>query len=277
MSVSLDRCAVPRPRGEIGGEPVPERVELAGVSFDNLTEAVVIERIFADIGAGAGGSVVTPNIDILRAVSRSADLKRLVSQTSLVVADGMPLLWAARLRSQPLAGQVAGSNLIFSVSAVAARRDASIFLLGGSPGVAAQAGRALQKRFPGLVVAGSSCPPMGFEQDPAELAALRSEVQAAKPDIVFCGLGFPKQERLAQDLRAVLPSAWFIGCGGALSFAAGRVPRAPRWMQRSGLEWVHRLALEPRRLFRRYIVDDLPFALLLLMRSALPTRRRAGA
>lgn len=254
----------------------PAEVNLLGVRFDNLTEDEVVQRIIAGIAAGAGGSVVTPNVDIMRAVSRRADLHALVRSATLVVADGMPLLWAARLRAQPLVARVAGSSLIFSVSAAAARAGVSIFLLGGAPGIAARAGESLRVRFPGLQIAGSSCPPLGFDRDPAALATLQAELEAARPDIVFCGLGFPKQELLAGSMRDALPGAWFIGCGAALAFAAGQVPRAPQWMQRSGLEWVHRLLLEPRRLFRRYIMHDLPFAILLLARCAVPPRRRRG-
>lgn len=244
------------------------RVDLLGVGFDNLSEDEVIEHILASVAVGRGGSVLTPNIDILRAVTRDDELRQLTSAATLVVADGVPLLWAARLAARPLAGQVAGSSLIFSLSEAAARRGASIFLLGGAPGVAVAAGKALQEKFPGLEVAGVSCPARGFESDPAQLLALSAEVEAARPNIVFCGLGFPKQERVSAALAPALPGAWFIGCGAAITFAAGHIPRAPRWMQRSGLEWVHRLSREPRRLFKRYIIDDLPFALVLMVRSA---------
>jgi N-acetylglucosaminyldiphosphoundecaprenol N-acetyl-beta-D-mannosaminyltransferase len=171
---------------------------------------------------------------------------------------------------------VAGASLIFSLSEAAARHGLSIFLLGGEPGVADSAGRALQARFPGLVVAGTSCPPVGFEADPEVVGALVAEVAAARPDIVFCCLGFPKQERLAETLRAAMRSTWFVGCGAAVAFAAGAVPRAPRWMQRAGLEWVHRLLREPKRMFRRYIVHDLPFALLLIARCATGALRRTA-
>jgi len=247
------------------------------VRFDNLTEGDAVRRIMAGVTAEVGGTVVTPNVDILRTLTRRADLRELVRSATLVLADGIPLLWAARLGGKPLVARVAGSSLIYSVSAAAAREGASIFLLGGAPGIAALAGESLQARFPGLQVAGSNCPPLGFDRDPAALATLQAELEAAQPDIVFCGLGFPKQELLAGSLRDALPGAWFIGCGAALAFAAGQVRRAPRWMQRSGLEWVHRLVLEPRRLFRRYIVHDLPFAILLLARCAVPPRRRRGA
>ncbi|MGB9377713.1 MAG: WecB/TagA/CpsF family glycosyltransferase [Mycobacteriales bacterium] len=272
------------PGGESAARPAPtqglgrqSRVRLRGVGFDSLTEDEVSEHVVTSAAAGVGGTVVTPNIDILRLASRDDDLRRLVDGSSLVVADGVPLLWAARLAGEALAGQVAGSSLIFSLSQAAARRGVSIFLLGGAPGVAEKAGAALQVKYPGLRVAGVNCPPLGFESDPALIDAVRAAVTAAGPGIVFCGLGFPKQERLAAALAPAVPGTWFIGCGAAITFAAGQIPRAPRWMQRSGLEWVHRLSREPRRLFRRYIVDDLPFAVLLLARSWRSGRaRRTG-
>jgi N-acetylglucosaminyldiphosphoundecaprenol N-acetyl-beta-D-mannosaminyltransferase len=103
-------------------------------------------------------------------------------------------------------------------------------------------------------------PAFGFERDPSAVPAIRAELQAARPDIVYVALGFPKQERLIRAVRDVLPQAWFVGVGISFSFLAGDMPRAPDWMQRAGLEWAHRLAMEPRRLARRYLVDGLPFA-----------------
>jgi N-acetylglucosaminyldiphosphoundecaprenol N-acetyl-beta-D-mannosaminyltransferase len=100
---------------------------------------------------------------------------------------------------------------------------------------------------------------MGFERDPDEVTAVIADVVDAAPDIVFCGFGFPKQEQMIADLRRELPQAWFLGCGAALSFVAQTLPRAPVWMQRAGLEWLHRFLREPRRLFRRYFVNDVPF------------------
>ena len=201
-------------------------------------------------------------------------LRDLVASASLVVADGMPLLWAAKLLGDPLPARVTGASLIFSLTEAAARHGLSIYLLGGDPGVPAQAGEALAARYPGLVVAGSGSPEVGREPSPATVAAVRAQLTAAKPDIVYVGLGFPKQERLITAVSSALPGSWFISCGAAIPFAAGALPRAPQWMQQSGLEWAFRLLSEPRRLFRRYVVDDMPYAARLLSSAAL--HRRAG-
>ena len=119
---------------------------------------------------------------------------------------------------------------------------------------------------------GTFSPPWGFESDSDQTAAIGERLTIADPDVVFVGLGCPKQERLIATLAPSLPSVWWICCGAALAFAAGEMQRAPAWMQTSGLEWVHRMAAEPRRLSRRYLVDDAPYALRLLAGSALSRR-----
>jgi N-acetylglucosaminyldiphosphoundecaprenol N-acetyl-beta-D-mannosaminyltransferase len=248
---------------------------VAGLNFDALSEEQVVAWIVGDLRDGRGGWVVTVNIDICRRISRDPAAGDLVSRASLVVADGMPLVWAARLRGDPLPERVAGASLIFTLSAAAAVHGKSVYLLGGRPGVPQQAAAELARRCPGLLVAGVDAPPDGFDREPGELAAVRKKVAEARPDIVYVGLGFPKQEQVIAALAADLPTAWFIGCGAAIPFAAGALPRAPQLLQRLGLEWAYRLASEPRRLFRRYLVDDLPFALLLIIASAM-ARRKEG-
>ncbi len=247
----------------------PSRILLAGLEFDALTGHEVVRRVIAASEHGEGGWVVTPNVDILRATRRVPRLRALVSGASVVVPDGTPLLWAARLRGRPLAERVTGASLIWSLSEAAAGSGRSVYLLGGEPGVPERAAAALRARYPALIVAGTEAPPVGFDATEEGVERVRSVMAAAAPDIVFCGLGFPKQERLIAELAPRLPAAWFVGCGAAIPFAAGVRRRAPAWMQAGGLEWLHRLASEPRRLFGRYILRDLPFALWLLATCAL--------
>jgi N-acetylglucosaminyldiphosphoundecaprenol N-acetyl-beta-D-mannosaminyltransferase len=238
---------------------------LAGLDIDRVTEAQVVGRVLDELASGRGGWIGTPNVAICRAARREPTLHHLISGATLAVPDGMPLLWAARLRGTPLAERVTGAALIFSLSEAAALAGRSVYFLGGQPGVPEQAGRALCARYPGLKVAGADAPPVGFDATPEGIDAVRAKVTAAGPDIVFVGLGFPKQERLIGRLAPALPGAWFVACGAAIPFAAGVMPRAPRWMQGAGLEWVFRLAREPQRLWKRYLVA-LPFAARLLAR-----------
>ncbi|MFI6817324.1 WecB/TagA/CpsF family glycosyltransferase [Nonomuraea sp. NPDC050328] len=249
-----------------------ERVVVAGVAIDPLTENQVVQHVVRALAAGRGGHIVTPNVDICRQVAGSARLARLLAEAELVLADGMPLVWAARIQRRPLPERVTGADLIWSLSKAAARHGHPIYLLGGPPGIAEQAAGQLTALHPRLKVAGVDAPPYGFERSEEGLARVREALVAVKPELVFVGLGFPKQEQVIANLRGDLPGAWFLGCGSAIAFAAGATARAPEWMQETGLEWLFRLGGEPGRLARRYLLDDLPFAARMLVRAALARR-----
>ena len=235
-------------------------IYLRGVRIHAITEFQSVRFVLDSLADGHGGWVVTPNLDHLRRLSGDRKLRALYSHATLVVPDGMPLIWAARLQGTPLPERVAGSSLITSLSDGAAREGRSIFLLGGDPGTAEGAARVLRRTFPGVTIAGTHCPPMGFEQDQKLLQEVIDLLQKARPDIVYVALGSPKQEWLIGQLKGYLPRAWWLGIGISFSFVSGQVRRAPQWMPRAGLEWVHRLCQEPRRLAKRYLVHGLPFA-----------------
>ena len=258
------------------GEPLPS-IDLHGVRMHAVTEARAITYVLDEVEAGRGGVVVTPNLDHVRRCVRDLHFGALVAEADLVVADGMPLVWASRLQGTPLPERVAGSNLISTLSAAAAARGRSVFLLGGSGGTAEGAADILRGRHPTLRIAGTYCPQLGFETRPKQMAEIVQMLAEAKPDIVFVALGSPKQEHLIAKLRHALPDAWWLGVGVSFSFLTGHVKRAPLWMQRAGVEWVHRLLQEPRRLFKRYIVVGVPFAGSLLGRAAVRgVARRLG-
>ena len=215
--------------------PVQRRVRMGDFWLDAVTEREVIGAVREAWAAGQGGSIFPVNVDVLRMVDRQPGLAELLAAGSLVVADGMPLLWAARAGGQGLPERVTGASLMFSLSEAAAADGRPVFLLGGAEGVR------------------------------QAIAA----VVAAAPALVFVGLGFPRQEKLIEQLRQAWPCAWYLACGGGIPMAAGVTRRASRLAQRLGLEWAHRLVLEPRRLARRYLRDDLPFAIGLLARTAM--------
>ena len=246
-----------------------DRVELDGTGIDRITEAEVVAVVREALADGRGGHIVTPNVDILRRAQTDREAREHLDAADLIVADGMPLIWASRLGGRPLPERVAGSSLIWSLSAGLALDRRSIFVIGGSPATdgARRAADRLAAAYPGLRVAGTHCPAFGFDQHPETYAEVCATVAGARPDLVFVGLGFPKQERMIARLRAGLPRAWFIGCGAAVNFVAGDVGRAPVWMQRTGLEWAHRLGTEPRRLAGRYLRHDAPYALRLLAQA----------
>ncbi|MFZ4428859.1 MAG: WecB/TagA/CpsF family glycosyltransferase [Phycisphaerales bacterium] len=251
-------------------------VELMGVPVDAITLDGAAELVAARAAGGEGGWVVTPNLDILRRAVVDPEFRRLYDQTTLRLADGMPLVWAASLRGTPLPGRAAGSDLIFALAAHAARRGVPLHLVGGNPGTADKTAARLRELHPSLRVGGIECPPVGFERNEALVRSMIERLGTAGPGIVLVALGCPKQERLIEIMRPHMPGSWFIGIGITFSFVADEVRRAPRWMQSCGLEWVHRLVQEPRRLAKRYLVDGLPFAARLLGRSWLEGRRRAA-
>jgi N-acetylglucosaminyldiphosphoundecaprenol N-acetyl-beta-D-mannosaminyltransferase len=247
-----------------------------GLPIDPVAEAEAITAIGRALANRRGGWVITPNLDQLRQFNRDPTLRPMFETADLVVADGLPLVWASRLQATPLPERVSGSDLIWSLSAAAADWGSSVFFLGGNPGAAEGAAHRLRERNPELRIAGTLSPPLGFERSSKEIERVSEALMNAQPDIVFVGLGFPKQERLIGRLRADNPTSWFLGIGISLSFVAGEVGRAPAWTHRVGLEWVHRLLQEPRRLFRRYLVDGIPFAAH-LFRHALGARLRGGS
>lgn len=249
-------------------------VHIAGVAIASITEDQVVGHVVDCAAAGAGGWVVTSNTDHLRLCSESSQIRALVAEADLAVADGMPLVWASRLLGSALPERIAGSSLIWTLTAGAAEAGLSVYFLGGEGDVAVDAAHRLRLAYPRLRVAGAHVPPFGFEHDAAEMQKIRDKLVAASPDIVFVALGFPKQERLIRQLRSELPSAWFLGVGISFSYVAGSVPRAPAWMRSAGLEWVHRLAHDPERLWDRYVRRDIPFALRLLRTAAVERLRQ---
>jgi exopolysaccharide biosynthesis WecB/TagA/CpsF family protein len=255
--------------GGFGGRSGPnERVSLGGLTFDSLSEIEVIDVVLSDMARGTGGWLVNPNVDVLRTVHLHPDVRDLVSGADLIIADGMPILWAARLAGTPLPERVAGSDLIETLTAKAAVDRIGVFLLGGSEGAGEAAAIRLLALNPSLRI-GWHCPPLGFESNEEAYQAIIDALAAFEPCVCYCALGFPKQERLMAALHKRFPASWFIGSGASVDFLAGAQTRAPVWMQKSGFEWSYRMFKEPRRLFRRYVVNDIPFAVRLLLTALI--------
>ena len=252
-------------------------VTLHGIRLHALTEKQTIQTIIDRLARPEGGWVVTANLDHIRRLVHDPSYAELCAPADLIVADGMPLVWASRLQRTPLPERVAGSSMVWTLTKAAAQNSRSIFLLGGAPGTAQRAADKLRETFPGLRIAGLHCPDFGFEKDPAAIATIANLIRDTRPDIVFVALGSPKQEKLISQLREISPAIWWIGVGISFSFVCGDVKRAPKWMQRLGLEWIHRLLQEPRRLARRYLVDDLPFVFKLFAWSIRNRSPRSNA
>jgi N-acetylglucosaminyldiphosphoundecaprenol N-acetyl-beta-D-mannosaminyltransferase len=251
-------------------------VAILGVPFDHVTIRDAITRIETMIASGRPHYVVTANVDFLVQAHRDVELRRILLEADLVLCDGTPLLWASRWLGNPLPERVAGSDLAPALMQAAAEKGHRVFFLGAAPGVAAEAEARLKQQYPSINIVGTYAPPYSqlLEMDHAEITR---RVRAARPDLLLVSFGCPKQEKwIAMHHRALgVPVA--IGVGATLDFLAGRVKRAPAWMRRTGTEWLYRLLLEPRRLYRRYANDLFCFLpILAAQRWRLASDRKAA-
>jgi N-acetylglucosaminyldiphosphoundecaprenol N-acetyl-beta-D-mannosaminyltransferase len=250
-------------------------LDLMGLDVAAVDQEALVSHMFSELQEGRGGWVVTANLDFLRMYAKDPEIRALYEAADVRVADGMPLVWAARIQGGSLPGRVAGATLVDRLAEESAHRGRSLYLLGGVGGVAERAAGIWKARHPELRIAGFSEPWISQPPTEAELAELTASLADASPDVILAGFGSPKQEQVLQHLRQAFPRAWMVGVGGSFNFVAGRVRRAPLWMQDRGLEWIHRMAQEPRRLARRYLVHDLPFSAELFA-SALWRRATRG-
>lgn len=240
---------------------------------DSLEE--VAQEVAQLAARGSPAMVVTPNADHVVNLERDEALRAAYGRADVVVPDGMPVVWASWLLGSPVKERVTGSDLMPRLCAIAAQRGLKIFLLGGAEGVAQRAADNLKRSHPQLVVAGTLSPPLGFERDAAQNARIVQAIRASGADLVFVCLGSPKQEVWASEHLAEFDHGVFLGVGAAVDFCAGTLKRAPPWMRRTGLEWLHRLSRDPRRLLGRYAKDLYFFVLIarqLWRRARLPAQ-----
>jgi len=208
--------------------------------------------------------VVTPNINHVVLLSHRPDFAAAYRDAALVLADGMPLVWASRLLGRALPGRVAGSDLAPALFRAAGEGPPlTVFLLGALPGVAERAAKKIEQTYPGVRVVGAYSPPFGFERDPAENAKILESVASAQPQVLVVGLGAPKQELWIHRHRFQVSARVALCIGATIDFFAEETTRAPTWVRRIGLEWAFRVVLEPRRLAGRYWRDGWAFLPLL--------------
>jgi len=247
------------------------RIDLGGTAIDQVDFEQAVDRIRDFLCSGRSHQVVTANLDFLSIAERNPEFRATINAADLAVADGMPLVWLSRLRGQPLPQRVTGVELVDACCELAAENGQSVFLMGGAPGIAQAAAERLQERHPDLRIAGAYTPPMGPLKRKEE-ARLICTIREAAPAFLFVALGAPRQDFWIRDHLAELNVPVAMGVGCTLDLLAGTSSRAPEWMQTAGLEWTYRLVREPRRLWRRYLVNDLPLFGRLLFSSARASR-----
>jgi N-acetylglucosaminyldiphosphoundecaprenol N-acetyl-beta-D-mannosaminyltransferase len=245
-------------------------VYIGGSAIDQVDVEQAVERIREFVASGRPHQVVTANLDFLSIAERNPEFRSTINNAHLTVADGMPLVWLSRLMGQPIPERVAGVELVDACCEIAAEQGRGVFLMGAGPGVAQAAAATLRDRHPTLKIAGTFTPPMGPLRRKDEARLIRN-IRDAAPAFLFVALGAPRQDFWIRDHLAELNVPVAMGVGCTLDLLAGTSSRAPAWMRSSGLEWAYRLVREPRRLWRRYLVNDLPLFARLLLSSTRST------
>jgi N-acetylglucosaminyldiphosphoundecaprenol N-acetyl-beta-D-mannosaminyltransferase len=236
-------------------------VELFGLQFHAVTVDLAARLILQAAGEKRKVLVITPNVDHVIHIQNDEKIRKIYQKADFILADGMPLVWLSRCLPGrlPLPERINGTELMLRVSALAAKQGQSIALAGGKTGAAELAGRTLVKQFPGLRVVGTCCPPFGFESDVTETGSILQFLEDNQPDILFLGVGAPKQEIWAAEHFDQLAAGAILCVGSSIEISAGLIRRAPLWIRQAGFEWLWRLLMEPGRLWKRYLVDDMAF------------------
>ncbi len=248
------------------------RVRVGRLWLDAVTFDQALERIAALVASRRGGCVFTPNVDHVVSAEDDLAFRAAYADASLALADGQALVWAAHLLGTSVPEKVSGSDLVWPLLRRAASASWKVYLLGGAPGAAEAAAERIEREL-GLRIAGVDAPAISAEGGPDE-ASVIERVRRSGPDLVLVALGSPKQERFIRRVLPALRPAVLLGLGASIDFLAGRVRRAPRWVSRAGLEWLFRLALEPRRLAHRYLVKDPRFMAVLVRTAREPLTAR---
>jgi N-acetylglucosaminyldiphosphoundecaprenol N-acetyl-beta-D-mannosaminyltransferase len=248
-----------------------DRVRIGQIEVDSVTFDDALAKIAELVDRGNGGAVFTPNVDHVVKAEKHMEFRRAYSRADLCLADGMPIVWASRLLGSPLPEKVSGSDLVLPLARLAAERRWRLYFLGGAPGVAEEAGETMTREL-GLRVVGTDSPVVHGDGGMDDADEWLERLRAARPDLVLVALGAPKQELWSDRFRNQITPAVAIGVGGSLDFITGRIKRAPAWMSRAGLEWLFRLGQEPRRMWRRYLIED-PRFVAIVARSWRAARR----
>ena len=233
------------------------RIKFMNTDIDNLTMAETLNEIDKLIQKKNCSYVVTPNVDHIVRLEKDEELQKVYKNASLILTDGKPLIWISKWYKTPIKEKISGSDLFPRVCQLAANKNYTMYLLGAAEGVADTAARNLMKKYPGLNIVGTYSPPFGFEKNEQEMNKIKTQIQDVHPDILIVGLGCPKQEKFMYYNCKELGVPISFGLGASIDFEAGNIKRAPKWMSNHGLEWLYRFSKEPKRLFKRYFVNDL--------------------
>jgi N-acetylglucosaminyldiphosphoundecaprenol N-acetyl-beta-D-mannosaminyltransferase len=247
------------------------KVNILGVGINAITMAQAVAQIAAWIENRACQYVSVCTVHTVMECQHNETMRRAVNQAGLATPDGMPLVWLSRWWSRFEVNRVYGPDLLLALCQLSSERGYSHYFYGGAAGVPQLLAEKLRARFPGLKVVGAYSPPFR-PLTPTESSQVIEQINLTQPDIVWVGLGTPKQDLWMAAHRAQLTAPVLIGVGAAFDFHTGRIPQAPRWMQQAGLEWLFRLWQEPQRLWYRYLVYN-PLFVILVLAQMIELRR----
>lgn len=245
------------------------RVNILGCEVDNLDMEETLQRIEEFIHDGSPHQHVVINADKVVKAHRDPELRRIINECALINADGMPVVWASRLLGKPLKERVAGVDLFDALMRRAAEKGWRVFLLGAREEVVSGVKNLYAERYPGLVFAGYRNGYWTPEEEPGIAAAIGE----SRPDLLFVAISSPKKEQFLSRYQAEMKVPFAMGVGGTFDVAVGKVKRAPVWMQKSGFEWFYRFLQEPRRMFRRYFIEDMYFFWMLAKELAFGSKK----
>lgn len=224
--------------------------------INNLTMDETINNIENMILNHQKSYIVPINVDVIMKIENDSKLKEVVDNASMVLADGKPLIWIAKHNGNPIKEKISGSDLVPKLCDLASKKGYSIFILGGKDGIAEKAKENLEKKYENIKIIGTYAPPLGFEKDKEELEKINKMISKVKPNILVVCFGCPKQEKWIYENLNKYEADVSMCAGATVDFLAGNVKRAPKWMSNCGLEWFYRFLKEPKRLFKRYFIDD---------------------
>ncbi len=249
------------------------RVDILGCPFDAISFEETLAQVELAVRAGRRLQIVPGNVDCVMKARRDPGFADLLKGAELVIADGVPITWAAAALGAPIKGRVSGTDLVWRMGEISQKFAVTVALIGAAPGVAQRAADAINGAFPGARLVAIPTPmPLGSEAS----LKLAHDIRSQDAKVVLAALGAPRQERWINQYLEATGACVGAGIGSAFDIISGDKPRAPAWMADNGLEWLHRLIQEPKRLGRRYLIEDSPFFVLLL-REAFARRMRGRA
>lgn len=233
-----------------------EKQPLLNTYVNNVNMDEAIQAIEDMIASEKKSYIVAINVDVVMKIENDSHLKEITDKADMVLVDGKPLEWIAKWHKRPIKAKISGSDLVPILCEIAAEKGYSIFIIGGKEGIAEKAKQNLERDLPGIKIVGTYAPPFGFEKNERELSRINKMISNVHPDILIACFGCPKQEKWIYENYQKYDAKVSVCAGATVDFLAGNVNRAPKWMSDHGLEWFYRFLQEPKRMFKRYFIDD---------------------